>query len=188
MIYELRKRVIYKIESPTKRIYVGQSCKWNNRKSSYKNLHCKDQPKIYNSLLKYGYNNHKIELLYEGNTTQDAIDELEIVYIKYYNSNSSKHLNLCSGGKGHTGHLHTQESKDKMSKAKQGYIPWNVGIPLTEEQKNKMSNTVKEKYSDKTKHPFYGKSHSEETKEKIRIGLAKYRENKKYAEQVNNDI
>ena len=156
--------------------------------SYYKNLHCKDQGKIYNSIKKHGFDNHKVTILFEANTTQDAIDDLEIIYIKYYKSNSDKNLNICSGGKGHAGHKHSEKSKKKMSDAKQGYIPWNVGIPLTEEQKNKMSNTVKEKYSDKTKHPYYGKSHAEETKEKIRIGLAKYRENKKYAEQVNNDI
>lgn len=154
--------------------------------SYYKNLHCKDQGKIYNSIKKYGFENHKVTILFEGNITQDAIDELEIQYIKYYNSNSSKHLNICSGGKGHTGHKHSEESKEKMRIAKIGYSP--PSRPFLEESKIKLSERLKEKYKDKTKHGRYDKVLSEETKQKIRDSLAKSRELKKYAKQINNDI
>jgi hypothetical protein len=42
---------IYKITSPTNKVYIGQSIKINERKRKYKKLDCKNQPKIYNSLL-----------------------------------------------------------------------------------------------------------------------------------------
>lgn len=40
---------IYKITSPSGRIYIGSSKNIRRRFYSYKNLHCKDQPKLYNS-------------------------------------------------------------------------------------------------------------------------------------------
>ncbi|HEC36627.1 hypothetical protein LCGC14_1312370 [marine sediment metagenome] len=45
---------IYKITSPTKKIYIGQSIDINRRKIIYKNILCKLQRKIYNSLKKHG--------------------------------------------------------------------------------------------------------------------------------------
>lgn len=51
---------IYKITSPTGKIYIGQSVniekRWN---SYYKNLSCKEQRIIYNSLKKHGFENYR---------------------------------------------------------------------------------------------------------------------------------
>ena len=45
---------IYKITSPTKKIYIGQSINIEYRIESYKKLiRCKKQIKLYNSLKKY---------------------------------------------------------------------------------------------------------------------------------------
>ena len=45
---------IYKITSPSNKIYIGQSINIERRFNSYKNLsHCKQQIKLYNSLQKY---------------------------------------------------------------------------------------------------------------------------------------
>ena len=54
---------IYKITSPTNRIYIGSSNDIYNRWCSYKNLKCKSQTKLYNSLLKYGAENHIFEII-----------------------------------------------------------------------------------------------------------------------------
>ena len=56
---------IYKITSPTNKIYIGSSKDINNRLCKYKNLKCKTQSKLYNSLKKYGYENHVIEIIEE---------------------------------------------------------------------------------------------------------------------------
>lgn len=94
----------------------------------------------------------------------------------------------------------TQEVKDKISKTLMGNIPWNKGIPHTEEVKQKMrkpkvgykngkhpmcgkkhsSESIKkmrESHLDWLKsneHSFKGKQHSEETKEKIRTANAEH--------------
>lgn len=56
---------IYKITSPTNRVYIGQSINIKDRLRFYKNLKCKGQPKIYRSLVKYGPKNHKFEIIEE---------------------------------------------------------------------------------------------------------------------------
>jgi len=57
---------IYKITNcPTGKIYVGQSCNIDNRFKSYKNQRCTEQPKLFKSLCKYGYINHKFEIIEE---------------------------------------------------------------------------------------------------------------------------
>ena len=38
---------IYKITNPSGKIYIGQSVNIDNRISSYKNLKCKNQTKLY---------------------------------------------------------------------------------------------------------------------------------------------
>ena len=54
---------IYKITSPSKKIYIGQSIDIEYRWKSYKRLHCQTQTKLYNSLKKYGSDKHKFEIL-----------------------------------------------------------------------------------------------------------------------------
>lgn len=54
---------IYKITSPTGRIYIGQSTNIHKRFKHYKSLDCKRQHKIYNSLKKYGTDNHVFEIV-----------------------------------------------------------------------------------------------------------------------------
>tara|TARA_R110000868_G_scaffold399397_1_gene673095 strand:+ start:466 stop:1182 length:717 start_codon:yes stop_codon:yes gene_type:complete len=55
---------IYKITSPSARVYIGQSINIESRIKSYKKLHdCKKQPRLYNSLKIYGANAHIFEVI-----------------------------------------------------------------------------------------------------------------------------
>lgn len=101
----------------------------------YKTLRCSDQPKLYNSLVKYGYDNHKFTILTEGMFSQEEINELEIEYIEVYKATSQYNLNICSGGNGHSGHKHSEESKEKMRISKINYIPWNKGKEMSDQYK-----------------------------------------------------
>jgi group I intron endonuclease len=56
---------IYKITSPSGKIYIGQSTNIENRFNSYRILDCKKQIKLYNSLKKYGWDNHIKEIVEE---------------------------------------------------------------------------------------------------------------------------
>lgn len=57
---------IYKITNPKGRIYIGSSknipYRWEHY---YKRLNCKKQVKLFNSFLKYGYENHTFEVIEE---------------------------------------------------------------------------------------------------------------------------
>lgn len=55
---------IYKITSPSNRIYVGQSKRIERRFRDYKLLlQCKTQVLLYRSFLKHGVENHSFEVI-----------------------------------------------------------------------------------------------------------------------------
>lgn len=64
---KIKKCKVYKITSPSGRIYVGSTTQSiEERWKHYKSLDCKSQTKIYNSLKKYGPENHIFEVIWEG--------------------------------------------------------------------------------------------------------------------------
>ena len=73
---------IYKITSPSNKIYIGQSINIKNRKESYRRLACKGQSKLYNSFLKYGWKQHMFEIIEECNLEQ--LNERETYWKQYY--------------------------------------------------------------------------------------------------------
>jgi len=119
---------IYKITNPKGAIYIGQSIDCNRRKTHYKNMCCKDQSRIYNSIKKYGWESHKFEVIHE--CLPSELNDLEIYYISLFQCfNSEYGLNLLSGGGlNHIRAPRTKEHCDNISKGKKGNIPWNKGI------------------------------------------------------------
>lgn len=86
---------IYRITSPTERVYIGQSKNVKSRIRSYKSCD-PDQKMIYNSIKKYGYENHVFEILIEG-LTKEEVDIVEIGLIKVYKVHGLN-LNIAEGG------------------------------------------------------------------------------------------
>jgi len=89
MINTSKKQVIigiYKITSPTGRMYIGQSIEIRERWLSYfrLDLQVTKQPKLYRSFLKYGVKNHQFEIIEE--CPEEYLDELETWWKLYYNS------------------------------------------------------------------------------------------------------
>ena len=56
---------IYKITSPSGKIYIGESENIPNRIYYYKIVSCKKQRRLYNSIKKYGWENHIFEIIEE---------------------------------------------------------------------------------------------------------------------------
>lgn len=54
---------IYKITSPSGKVYIGQSANMAERVRKYKYAGCKKQRKLYNSLKKYGFKNHQFDII-----------------------------------------------------------------------------------------------------------------------------
>lgn len=156
---------IYKIVSPIGKIYIGQTSDFKNRIMFYKNLHCKGQIKVYESLIKYGYENHKIELIEK--VEKENLNERERFYQEYYDCLGVNGLNLYMTGtidkkaivhketrqkmsknlinnKRALGLVHTQETKDKIRERHIGN-KYNLGYKHNEFSRFKMSLSRKGK-------------------------------------------
>ena len=80
------KGYIYKITSPSEKIYVGQTINLESRLRIYKNLACKNQLRLYRSLVKYGWETHKFEILECVEILDNILNELEIKWISHFDS------------------------------------------------------------------------------------------------------
>ena len=117
---------IYRITSPSGKIYIGQSIDIKKRFSQYKSLYnSKNQIALHRSFLKYGIINHSFEVIEECSI--DLLNERERFWQDYYNV-------LCKGLNSKTTSINGKSgklSKDtilKMSKSLKGKEAWNKGI------------------------------------------------------------
>lgn len=111
---------IYKITSPSKKIYIGQSIDIEKRFNEYKRLSCKGQIKLYSSLKKYGFEKHKFEVLLE--CSSDELNEFERYYQDLYCATNRNGLNLKLTKTNDRKCEHSEETKLKISiNKKQGY-------------------------------------------------------------------
>lgn len=128
---------IYKIVSPSNRVYIGQSTNVYWRWKTYRIISASQrQTRLHRSFLKHGIKNHKFEILQVCELEQ--LNKLEVYYISLYNSFNSKHgLNLRGGG--NSGGMLSEETKERVSIAKRG----KKTRPCPEETKRKISMAQK---------------------------------------------
>ncbi len=109
---------IYKITSPSDKVYIGQSIRLEQRIIEYKKQkNCNCQPKLFNSFLKYGIENHKIEIIEECNI--DLLNTRERYWQDYYDV-LKKGLNCLLTKTDVLPRVVSEEIKKKLSKAKKG--------------------------------------------------------------------
>lgn len=116
---------IYKITNSLNECYIGQTVNWEKRKRQYKNLHCKKQPKIYASLLKYGWNKHKFEIIEECCKSQ--LDQKESFYKRKFIKKFGWKKALFCKIKDRKGGQVSEETKLKISKTKLKFYKNNPG-------------------------------------------------------------
>ena len=127
---------IYKILSPSNKIYIGQSVDIERRWKEYKNLYCINQRKLYFSLKKHGVENHIFEILEECN--ENMLLERESYWKNFYKVLEIPSLCCRIDGKGGK---NSKETNKLISKGNTG-ISRNKGIPKSEEHKKKLSEAV----------------------------------------------
>lgn len=150
------------------KVYIGQTqakakLRWNN------GLGYKNSSYFYSAIQKYGWENFEHEIIEENILTAKEAYEREQYWIKYYHSfvgdEQCNGYNLTIGGHGNFGRIVSEETKQKISKAKLGKKmtckAWNLGIPLSEERKQNL------------RLKNLGKKQSEETKQKRKESLSK---------------
>ena len=160
-----RNYIMYVHISPSNKRYYGitsAGCKrrWQNG-NGYKT-----QQYFYRAIEKYGWNNFQHIVLF-NNLTEDEAKLLEQCYIALYDTtDKNKGYNITDGGEGVRGYKHTEEWKQKMSKARSGANnPW-YGKHLSKEHREKISMNHAD-MSGKN-NPFYNRTHTEETRQKMR--------------------
>lgn len=146
--------VIYKlVNKKNKKVYIGQTTMGFEKRYSYMgeydiervykfHKYNKDNNKYYNchllsSIEKYGFNNFDVEKIFDIAFSQQELDIKEQMWISIYDSFKNGY-NRCEGGNGIKGYIHTEKWKEEHSKRMLG-----------------------------ENNPFYGKNHTEETKEKL---------------------
>lgn len=142
---------IYKMTSPTDRVYVGLTSDLPKRKRNYRRADCKSQVLLYKSLNKYGFDNLNFEIIDEFDGTASEARSKEIFWIRSCMSNFNKYpnqngLNLTNGGQGTSGRKMSEENKKYLSNLYKG-VAFFAGHKHTEEAKASMSKNKKGKES-----------------------------------------
>lgn len=157
---------IYKITSPSGKVYIGQSENIKSRWYRYKKLYCKKQTILYDSFIKHGVENHQFDII-----EYCAIDDLncserfwqdEFDVISKYGLNGV--LTVC----GEKRYVASEATRKKISESlkgdkhplygKTGLLCHTFGKKASKETKAKMSASGG-KY-------WLGKKHTKESKEK----------------------
>ena len=101
---------IYKITSPTNRVYIGQSINIEYRFKQYRWIKAKSQTRLRNSFLKYGVENHKFEIVCECKKSE--LHNLETFYQRLYSVTGNMGLNCF---------LNLESNIDKVVKRSEKY-------------------------------------------------------------------
>lgn len=170
---------VYQHTCPNGKVYIGITSQKPERR--WRNGHgYKGQNNYFwRAICKYGWENIKHEIL-EDNLTNKEACEKEKQYIQEHQSTNRKFgYNITDGGEGCTGLKgeknpmygipRTDEAKKNISKAIQKYYETHEKKPVSEETRKKLSiinsgenNAMYGRCGELN--PFYGKTHSEETR------------------------
>jgi group I intron endonuclease len=137
---------IYKITSPSGKIYIGQTTNFIKRKNYYKNGAKPYQVRIYNSLEKYGYDAHTIEFIEE--CLVENLNERERHWQEFYNVIGENGLNCRLTATNDKSGFLSESSKHKLSIAKKKVV-------------------IDGEWREKFAYDWSGKNHSEQTKRKM---------------------
>ena len=178
--------MVYRHTAPNGKMYVGitklkPEHRWNEGRGYYK------QPKFFNAINKYGWDNFKHEILLDNLTIEQA-ELAEKLFIGYWSlTNQECGYNIDGGGK--LNKYVSDETRKKMSIAHSGCNNHMYGRHHTKDTRDKISKANKGKHEGKN-NPRYGKKHtkeailkmsvankgktiSQETRKKLSISLGK---------------
>lgn len=147
----MKTYIVYEHISPSGKRYIGitsnnPSRRWGSNGQGYSK-----QPKFFNAILKYGWDNFQHNILYSDLTENEA-SQKEQELIKYYNTIENGY-NCESGGL--TNKQHSQETIEKLRQLNLGKNNPNYGKIASEETQLKLSKSHK------------NVSHSKEWTEKV---------------------
>lgn len=159
---------VYRHISPSGKVYIGITSRKNVKNrwrygSGYASCWY-----FRNAIDKYGWNNITHEILLKDISESEA-KYAEKYLIRWYKMQNISY-NLTDGGDGWLGYCHTDESKQKMRKAK-------LGTKASEATRRKQSESHKGKFGKKGWH------HTEESRQK----MSQYRKGKKTTYRISKE-
>lgn len=161
---------IYKLTSPSGKSYIGQTMDIGVRRRTFGNINAYySGSRLDNAIKKYGPNAFEFTILIQicnesKYELRRQLDELEIYYIEKYDTYKNGY-NMTLGGSGSKGCFQTEESKKILRIKSLGRPSPMKGKHLSENIRKRLSEYAKNRVGEKN--PFYGKAHSNKTKEKI---------------------
>lgn len=112
-----RKFCVYKHTTPSGKVYIGYTGqnpvqRWKGGSGYETNKHFR------NAILKYGWDNIKHEILFDGLTYKEATSKEKELIALYKADDRRFGYNKTKGGEGTLGHKHSIEERAKMRKAR----------------------------------------------------------------------
>lgn len=153
------------------KMYIGitsrpPEIRWGNNGSQYTFA---KNPCFHNAIKKYGWDNFEHIILFENLTEEEAKKTEQKLILEYHTcvyDDNKMGYNMTFGGEGALGRIPNETTRHKMSESHKGESNAFYGKHHSEETKQKLSKDRKGKGVGEN-NPFYGKSHSEETKQKL---------------------
>jgi group I intron endonuclease len=149
---------IYRAKNITNgKCYIGFDSNWPYRKSRHKISSQASNLKFHNAIKKYGWDKFEWAVIYQSIDGEHCLDIMEPFFIKEYDSFNNGY-NMTEGGEGVIGYTHNSERRLKISKAAQkpksdawkasrkkrtGILHPNFNKPISDEQKKKISDSLK---------------------------------------------
>jgi len=109
---------VYKLTNPDGKIYIGASTNIAKRVVRYERKTCHRQVLVYESLLKYGYENHILEVIEE--CAVEILNERERYWQEYYNVIGENGLNLILVETKDKKRFYSEQTRLKMSLIQKG--------------------------------------------------------------------
>jgi group I intron endonuclease len=160
----MKKAFIYKITSPIGKIYIGSTMNVYKRIYQYRFGSQKRQVKIFNSIKKYGWDQHKFELILV--TTEDSMCHAESILGNFFNCLDKQWgLNLRLPKSGDLVSI-SDETRIKIGLANKGKVPHFTTIENS--RKARIGKTIPQNVRDKISIGNMGKIMSDVVRQKIR--------------------
>jgi predicted MPP superfamily phosphohydrolase len=120
----IKEAGIYKLTSPSGKVYIGQSSNIRRRMVEHLNRSKTAVSKLYSSFKKHGFDAHKVEVLFLSDSQYER-NRMEQFFINYYDSvkNGLNLIDVIGPTKSFTGRKHSPEEVERIKARMKGVAP-----------------------------------------------------------------